>query len=86
MILVKGKPYCTIADIAEKIGVSAKTIRDYIHKGIIPPPPVIKYGIRTLNYFPPEYMEAAKNHLENYRNVKNEKSPVSAAQETRRRG
>ena len=73
MIIVKGKTYYTIADASERLGVSAKTIRDYIHKRIIPEPPEIKYGVRILKHFPVEYMDLAKLHLDNYRNSKNEK-------------
>jgi len=73
MIIVKGKTYYTIVDAAERLGVSAKTIRDYIHKGIIPEPPEIKYGIRTLRHFPLEYIDMAKIHLENFRDSRNEK-------------
>jgi len=73
MIIVKGKTYFTIVDAAERLGVSAKTIRDYIQKGIIPEPPEIKYGVRILKHFPLEYMDSAKLHLDNYRNRKNEK-------------
>ena len=73
MIIVKGKTYYTIVDASERLGVSAKTIRDYIDKGIIPEPPEIKYGVRILKHFPVEYMDLAKLHLDNYRNSKNEK-------------
>lgn len=73
MIIVKGKTYYTIVDAAERLGVSAKTIRDYIHKGIIPEPPEIQYGIRLLKHFPLEYIEKAKTHLENYRENRNER-------------
>ncbi|MEN6319908.1 MAG: MerR family DNA-binding transcriptional regulator [Syntrophaceae bacterium] len=73
MIMVKGKTYFTIVDAAERLGVSAKTIRDYIQKGIIPEPPEFKYGVRILKHFPLEYMDSAKLHLDNYRNSKNEK-------------
>lgn len=73
MIVVAGKTRYTIVDAAKRIGVSEKTIRDYINKGIIPEPPKIEYGIRTLKYFPLEYIDLAKHHLEKYRNIKNEK-------------
>jgi DNA-binding transcriptional MerR regulator len=73
MIIVKGKTYYTIADASERLGVSAKTIRDYIYKGIIPEPPEIKYGVRILKHFPVEYMDLAKLYLDNYRNSKHEK-------------
>ena len=73
MIILKGKSYYTIVDASERLGVSAKTIREYIRRGIIPEPPEIKYGVRILKYFPIEYIELAKIHLENYRNGKNER-------------
>jgi DNA-binding transcriptional MerR regulator len=73
MIIVKGKSHYTIVDAAEQLGVSSKTIRDYIHKGIIPEPPEIKYGLRILKHFPLEYMDLAKLRLENYRNTKNKR-------------
>ncbi|MBM4272113.1 MAG: MerR family DNA-binding transcriptional regulator [Deltaproteobacteria bacterium] len=73
MIIVKGKTYYTIVDASERLGVSAKTIRQYIHKGIIPEPPEIKYGVRILKHFPLEYIDLARNHLDSYRNSKNEK-------------
>ena len=73
MIIVKGKAYYTIVDAAEQLGVSSKTIRDYIDKGIIPEPPEIKYGVRILKHFPLEYIDLAKLHLEDYRNTKNKR-------------
>jgi DNA-binding transcriptional MerR regulator len=73
MIIVKGKTHYTIVDAAERLGVSAKTIRDYIHRGIIPEPPEIKYGVRILKHFPLDYINLAKVHLDDYRNTKNEK-------------
>ena len=73
MIIVKGKTHYTIVDAAEQLGVSAKTIRDYIHRGIISEPPEIKYGVRILKHFPIDYIDLAKVQLDNYRNTKNEK-------------
>jgi len=73
MIIVNGKAYYTIVDAAEQLGVSSKTIRDYIDKGIIPEPPEIKYGVRILKHFPLEYIDLAKLHLEDYRNTKNKR-------------
>lgn len=70
MIILKGQSYFTIVDAAGTLGVSAKTIRGYIDKGIIPEPPNISYGIREIKHFPPEYMERAKELLDNYRTGK----------------
>ena len=67
MIVAKGQTYFTTVDAAAELGVSTKTIREYIQKGIIPPPPEISFGVRMVRCFPPEYMKSAKEHLENYR-------------------
>jgi len=69
MIIVKGETYFTIVDAAKKLGVSTKTIRGYIEKGIIPAPPIIRYGVRAIKHFPPEYMNRAKELLDNYQFV-----------------
>jgi len=71
MVLIEGKTYYTIADAAKILGVSAKTVRSYMKRGIIPPPPEIKYGLRTLKYFPRDYMSEVKKLLDNYRLKKN---------------
>ncbi len=67
MVIIEGKAYYTTADAAKSLGVSAKTIRSYIEKGIIPEPPEIQSGLRTFKYFPQDYMGEAKEILENYR-------------------
>ena len=85
MIIVKGRTHYTIVDAAERLGVSAKTVRDYIQRGIIPEPPEIKYGVRTLKHFPIDYIDLAKVQLEAYRNTKNEKSKSERSKSERRR-
>jgi hypothetical protein len=67
MIIISGQTYSTIIDAAGELGVSAKTIREYIAKRIIPEPPVIQFGIRTVKHFPPEYMDEARKNLQTYR-------------------
>jgi hypothetical protein len=66
MIVVNGKTYRTTMDAALELGVSTKTVRTYINKGIIPPPPQIRYGVRMIKHFPPEYIATAKAHLEHF--------------------
>ncbi len=66
MIIVKGETYFTIVDAAKTLGVSTKTIRGYIEKGIIPAPPIVRYGVRAIKHFPPEYMTQAQELLDNY--------------------
>ncbi len=67
MVIIEGKTYYTTADAAKALGVSAKTIRSYIEKGIIPEPPEVQSGLRTFKHFPTDYIGEAKKILENYR-------------------
>lgn len=71
MILKDGKTYKTIAEAAKELGgVSAKTVREWIGKKIIDEPPAFEHGIRTIAYFPPEYIARAKERLRDYRKSK----------------
>lgn len=69
-ITVNQNTYSTIADAARQLGVSAKTVRDWIKKRIIDEPPLIEYGVRTVQYFPPDYIHKAKSQLDHYRKHK----------------
>ena len=73
MIIISGHTYSTIADAASELGVSAKTIRQYITKKIIPEPPVIQFGHRKVKHFPMNYIAAAKKQLQKYRAGRNGK-------------
>ncbi len=70
MILKDGKTYKTIAEAAKDLGVSAKTVREWISKEIIEEPPVLEHGIRTIAYFPPRYIARAKERIREYRKAK----------------
>ena len=67
MLEINGKKYSTVSDAARGFRVSAKAVREWIKKGIISSPPQIDHGARTIDYFPPDYMEKAKAELERYR-------------------
>jgi hypothetical protein len=71
MIIFNGQTYFTIIDAAAELGVSAKTIRQYITKRIIPEPPVIQFGIRQVRHFPKAYVDTAKERLKQYRTTHN---------------
>lgn len=73
MIIISGQTYSTIADAARELGVSAKTIRQYIAKEIIIEPPVIQFGNRKVKHFPKNYMDAAKKQLQEYRTGRDSK-------------
>ena len=71
MLRIDEKDFATIADVAKALGgVSPKTVRAWIEKDIIPQPPTITQGLRTIRYFPSEYIEIAKRRLESYRQSK----------------
>ena len=67
MIIISGQTYSTIVDAARELGVSAKTIRQYIAKKIILGPPVIQFGNRKVMHFSENYLTAAKKQLQEYR-------------------
>jgi len=67
MIIIKGQAYPTIVDASDELGVSAKTVRQYIARKIITEPPVIQFGNRKVMYFPGDYMTLAKKQLNKYR-------------------
>lgn len=73
MIIINGQTYDTIIDAAMYLGVSAKTVRQYITKKIIPDPPVIQFGIRKVKHFPQNYLTAAKKQLQKYQTGKDRK-------------
>ena len=73
MIIISGQTYSTIVDAARELGVSAKTIRQYIAKKIIPAPPVIQFGNRKVKHFSRSYLTAAKKQLQKYRTGRDSK-------------
>jgi DNA-binding transcriptional MerR regulator len=66
MIIARGRKYQTTIDAAKALGVSAKTIREYINRGIIPPPPLVSYGVRLIRSFTPKYIASAKELIKKY--------------------
>jgi hypothetical protein len=73
MIIISGQTYSTIAEAASGLDVSAKTIRQYIAKKIIPEPPVIQFGNRKVMHFPKNYLAEAKKQLQKYRTGRDSK-------------
>ena len=71
MFRINGKDYPTIIDAAKEFGgVSSKTVREWIRKGIIDNPPQVPYGARKITYFPLEFMKKAQGQLKRYRERK----------------
>lgn len=67
MKLINGKSYRTISDAAGELGVSAKTLQEWINKEIISRPPEVEYGAGMLQIFPPEYVAEVKRQLDDLR-------------------
>jgi transposase-like protein len=67
MIASGAKIHPTIADAAKEFGVSAKTVREWIRQHIIDSPPTFEYGLRTVMYFPPEYLRKAKEQVRRHK-------------------
>lgn len=63
--MINGNP--TVADAAKELGVSSKTIRTYITKGIVGVPPTMEFGLRTISIFPSEYIEECKMKIMAYK-------------------
>lgn len=69
MRFVDGKPEKGTKEVALYLKVSEKTVRNYIRKGTIPPPPKMKQGTRDFNDFPEKYLEEAKKSLNRSKGV-----------------
>lgn len=67
---INGTNYPTVSEAAPIFQVSVKTLRGWIEDGIISQPPQINHGLRTIDIFPPDYIEKAKAELEQYRKNK----------------
>jgi predicted site-specific integrase-resolvase len=57
----------TISRAAEELGVSVRTVRNWVNDGVIPEPPSQPYGRGSVWIFPPEYMFRAKASLQQHR-------------------
>ncbi len=44
MIRVNSVDHVTLADAAKRLGVSSKTVNEYIKRGIFPEPPRVRQG------------------------------------------
>jgi excisionase family DNA binding protein len=67
VIRVKGKDQPTIQDAAEHLGVSTKTVRSWIDKGVIQQPETVEWGTRNVEVFPDRYLVAAAKAVKQYR-------------------
>jgi hypothetical protein len=57
----------TLAEAADEFGVTPNAVRAWIDRGIIPSPPSIVVGLKTLPDFTPGYMKQAKRMLDEHR-------------------
>lgn len=80
MMKIDGIEYRTIADAAAWFGVSVKTIRQWIEKGIIPKPPKKEYGTRDIEVFTDEYLKEAERSKAAYKEKKKAQMNLSHSQ------
>jgi len=66
MITIGGEQHRTIADAARDWSVSTKTVRDWIERTVIPKPPKVRHGLRTIQVFPANYMAKAVKAVEDW--------------------
>lgn len=62
-IVAGGKTYRTMKEAAPEFGVSAKQVYEWIKAGLIPEPPFVWKGRKTVMVFPPDYMVRAQRAL-----------------------
>ena len=70
MISIDGKSHKTIKDAAAFLKVSEKTVRVWIDKGILPKPPEVAYGTRSVPVFSDAYLRAAARSIKRTREEK----------------
>jgi predicted site-specific integrase-resolvase len=70
LISKNGKTYNTIADAAQSLGVSRKSLRRYIDEGIVSRPERIPHGKQHIEVFAENYLKKAGKELDDYRNNK----------------
>ncbi len=63
MIRVGGKSHPTLQDAAEHFHVSTRTVRGWIDTGVLPEPPTVEWGTRTIEVFPADYLSKADRAL-----------------------
>lgn len=61
---INGQRYPTVSDAASELGVTVKTVREWVNTGLIPAPPTVSRGTQEIDYFPPEYISDARRILE----------------------
>jgi predicted DNA-binding transcriptional regulator AlpA len=58
-IKISGHTHLSITDLAAATGLSTKTLRSYISKGILPEPEKLKHGLSEFSVFSAEYIKQA---------------------------
>lgn len=67
MLTIDGKSHLTIVDAARELGVSPKTVREWVQKEIISKPEEIEYGVRMVQIFTKEFLRKAKDEVRHHR-------------------
>ena len=56
-IVVDGKTYPRIGEVAARYGVTGNTIRTWINDKVVPKPKYTKHGRRYIPYFPDDLLQ-----------------------------
>jgi predicted site-specific integrase-resolvase len=67
---IGGVTYLTVKDAARALGVTPKTVQEWINRGIIDTPPKVAHGLKHVQVFTIEAIEEARRRLESYKNSK----------------
>jgi predicted site-specific integrase-resolvase len=66
-ITVNGKKHRTIHDAARRFKVAPKTVYGWIENGIIPKPPTVQQGLKSIRIFPDDYMKDAMARIRQHK-------------------
>jgi hypothetical protein len=70
---IDGVDYNTVSNAARELKVSVKTVNEWIRKKIIDRPPTIEVGLKTIQIFPPQYLDMARSRIADYKKDKRQK-------------
>ena len=62
-VSVDGEVYLTSRDVAKRFGVTPQTISRWIASGVVPNPPTARMGLKSVRYFPLEWLQEAEQAI-----------------------
>ncbi len=64
---IDGKTYLTLDEAAHRLGVSSRTVKNWLNRSVVPKPPRASQGLRTFFCFTDEWLAEARRAIEAYR-------------------